>query len=245
MRIKITVSYDGTNYCGWQVQPSGVSVQSVLADAIEKLTGERTTVTGSGRTDAGVHAKGQVAHFDVENSTIPPENFYKALNTVLPFDIKVLDSERAQDSFHACRGAKKKTYCYTLYNGQVDMPLYDRYAVKIEKPLDLTAIEKVKKEFIGEHDFKCFNASGGGAKTTVRTIYDIKVVTSGDFVKFYVTGNGFLYKMVRSLVGFLVAVGENKANEKDALEMLSKGTRTNKVKTLSARGLCLESVVYE
>ena len=245
MRIKIVVSYDGTNYCGWQVQNNGVSVQSVLADAIEKITGERVVVTGSGRTDAGVHAEGQVGHFDVEKATIPPQNYAKALNTVLPLDVKVLSSELADEDFNACRSAKKKTYRYTIYRSQTTLPLKERFAMQVEKPLDVEKMKEVATAFIGEHDFKCFNAAGGGAKTTVREIYSLQIVEDGLDIKFYVTGNGFLYKMVRSMVGFLVAVGLNKATKEDALKMLSTGSRGQKGKTMQAKGLCLVNVEYK
>lgn len=245
MRIKMSLSYDGTNYCGWQIQNNGVAVQQVVADAIEKITGEKVTVTGSGRTDAGVHAECQVAHFDVKKATVPPKNYAKALNTVLPNDVRVIDSDLAQDDFNACRSAKKKTYRYSLYLSQTEQPLKERYATQIDKTLDILAMQTVAQVFVGEHDFKCFNASGGGAKTTVRTIYSIEIEKDGQDVKVYVTGNGFLYKMVRSLVGFLIAVGLGKATEEDALQMLNSGKRSQKGKTLQAKGLCLVKVEYE
>ena len=159
MRIKLTLGYDGTNYCGWQVQPNGVTVQQVLEDALKTATGESTRITGSGRTDAGVHAVGQVAHFDTESS-IPPERFYKALNAHLPLDIRVIKSERADDNFHACTSAKIKTYEYSLYFSEVEKPLKDRYAVKIDKKPDISVMKEFALELVGEHDFKAFCASG-------------------------------------------------------------------------------------
>ena len=175
MRIKLTITYDGTNYCGWQTQPNGLSVQSVLEQAIFSATGEKDIkIIGSGRTDAGVHATGQVAHFDTKSS-IPPEKFFKAINAHLPADVKVIKSERADEHFNARKSAKQKTYAYSFYFGQTELPLKERYATRLDYVPSVEQLEKIAQVFVGEHDFKCFNASGGGAKTTVRTIYSIEV----------------------------------------------------------------------
>ncbi|MBQ3115938.1 MAG: tRNA pseudouridine(38-40) synthase TruA [Clostridia bacterium] len=243
MRIKLTLSYDGTAYCGWQVQPNGVSVQEVVEKAIEKATGERVRVTGSGRTDSGVHAEGQVAHFDTESS-VPADKFYKAINVHLPADVKILKSEAVTDDFHACNKAKKKTYRYALYLSDVDLPLKDRYAVKIDKLPDLSLVQKVASTLEGEHDFKAFCASGSGAKTTVRTVYKIAIEQKQNDILFCVTGNGFLYNMVRIMVGTLLDVGYGKLTENDVKEMLNTGNRKKGGKTLPAKGLCLINVEY-
>ena len=244
MRIKLTVSYDGTSYCGWQVQPNGITVQQVLQDAISKATGEKDIkVTGSGRTDAGVHAVGQIAHFDTKSS-IPPQKIFKAINVHLPIDIRVKDSELASDDFDARKTAKKKTYCYTLYFGEVEQPLKERYATFIDRKIDIEKMRSAAKLFVGEHDFKCFNASGGGAKTTVRTIYNIDIEKKDDELKVLVTGNGFLYNMVRTLVGTLLSVGQGEKTEDYIRKMLITGDRNLCGKTLAAKGLCLMSVEY-
>ena len=245
MKVKLTVSYDGTAYCGWQVQPQPecITVQQVLEDAIEQVTGQKVRVTGSGRTDAGVHAKGQVAHFDCDCS-IPPERFYRALNIQLPPDVKVIKSEGVDKTFHACNNAKKKTYCYSCYVSEVDLPLKDRYSVNIERMPDIDKMRECACLLVGEHDFKCFNASKGGAKTTVRTIYSLDIVQDGMDIKFIVCGNGFLYNMVRIMVGTLLKVGYGKATKQDILTMLDTGKRELGGKTLLAKGLCLESVEY-
>ena len=244
MKIKLTVSYDGTNYCGWQVQPNGVTVQEKLENAVEQVTGEKVRVAGSGRTDAGVHAKGQVAHFTTNKESIPPQQFVKALNAHLPEDIRVLKSESVDDSFDACRGAKRKTYKYSTYISQTNLPLKDRYAVKLDRELNVNAVKECAKLFVGEHDFKGFCASGSSVKTTVRTIYDLSVDFNGEDLTFTITGNGFLYNMVRIIVGTLIKVGEGKATEFDVKKMLDLGERTLGGKTLSAKGLCLENVEY-
>ena len=243
MRIKITLSYDGTQYCGWQVQPEGITVQQVLEDALLRSTGTNSRVTGSGRTDSGVHAKGQVAHFDTD-STIPPERFYKALNVHLPSDVRVLSSERAPDDFHACRDVKKKTYEYSLYLSETELPLKERYAVRIDEGIDVHKMQSAAALLIGEHDFKAFCASGSSAKTTERTLFAVDILQSGCDIKVRVSGNGFLYNMVRIIVGTLLDVGYGKKTEKDILEMLNEKKRQRGGKTLPAKGLCLISAEY-
>ncbi len=243
MKVKLTVCYDGTNYCGWQVQPNGLSVQQVVQDAVEKATGENCKVVGSGRTDAGVHAERQVAHFET-NSTIPPERFYLALNAHLPNDVKVLESAKAEENFDARKSAKKKTYCYSFYYGEIENPLKERYSVRLGKEPDLEKMQSAINLMVGEHDFKAFCSSGSGAKTTVRTIYSIKIEKGKVGLKVLVTGNGFLYNMVRILVGTLLDVGYSRKSEKDILEMLNHGKREKGGRTLPAKGLCLSSVEY-
>lgn len=243
MRIKLTIGYDGTEYCGWQVQPNSITVQQILEEAVFNATGEKVRVTGSGRTDAGVHAKGQVAHFDT-NCTIPPEKIYKALNAHLPINVRVFKSELVDSRFHACNSAKKKTYCYSLYLGDTEDPLKERYAVKIDGKVDIDKMKDATSLFIGEHDFKGFCASGSGARTTKRTIYDLKIENVGENIKVTVTGNGFLYNMVRIIVGTLLLVGKGDFTKEDVLDMINLGNRPANVKTLPAKGLLLESVEY-
>ncbi len=244
MNIKLTLSYDGTSYCGWQIQKNGVSVQEELEKAVFLTTGEKVKITGSGRTDAGVHAKGQVANFNT-NSTIPPEKFYKALNVHLPYDIRVLKSELEADDFSARKSAKRKTYSYSFYISETEQPLKERYAVKLDRAPDIQKMDECAKLFIGEHDFKCFNASGGGAKTTVRTVYDISVEKDNDRITIFVTGNGFLYNMVRTLVGTLLSFCYGQIDLNTIKTMLDSGDRSLCGRTLPARGLCLESVCYD
>ena len=243
MRVKLTLGYDGTEYCGWQVQPNGVTVQQKIEEAVFLATGEKVRVTGSGRTDAGVHAKGQVAHFDTD-CTIPPKKIYKALNAHLPINIRVFNSEQVGEDFHACNCAKKKTYCYSLYLGDTENPLKERYSVKIDGKVDFEKMQETASLFLGEHDFKGFCASGSGAKTTVRTIYDISVKKDDDDITVTVTGNGFLYNMVRIMVGTILLVGKGELEKSQVEEMLNFGERLSNARTLPARGLCLESVKY-
>lgn len=243
MRIKLTVSYDGTDFSGWQRQTDKTTVQQTIEDAIFSLTGERVKVVGSGRTDAGVHALGQVAHFDTK-STIPPSNFAKALNTILPLSVKVLKSEEVAKTFDASRTAKRKTYCYSLYKSDVILPLKERYSVMIRKDTDIKAMKNVAKLFVGEHDFKSFCASGSSVKTTVRTIYSVDIVEDGDDVKVYITGNGFLYNMVRIIVGTLVECGQKRLDESVVNKMLTENKRNIGGRTLAPKGLTLIGVEY-
>ncbi len=243
MRVKLTLGYDGTEYCGWQVQPNATTVQQKLEEAVFLATGEKVRVTGSGRTDAGVHAKGQVAHFDTE-CTIPPEKIYRALNAHLPINVRVFKSEQVGQEFHACNSAKKKTYRYSLYLGDTENPLKERYSVKIDGKVDFEKMKEVATLFLGEHDFKGFCASGSGAKTTIRTIYDIAVEKAGDDIKVTVTGNGFLYNMVRIMVGAILLVGKGEIEKREIERMLKYGERPSNARTLPARGLCLERVEY-
>ena len=244
MRIKLVLGYDGTKYSGWQVQPNGVTIQQILEDALFSLTGERARITGSGRTDAGVHALGQVAHFDTQNESIPPHKFAKALNTFLPEDIRVFSSEQVSEDFHACTTAKRKTYQYDFYVAQTENPLKERYSVRVDDDLNLQKMQEGASLIIGEHDFKGFCASGSGAKTTVRTIYDLEFKQNGQDLSLIVTGNGFLYNMVRIIAGTLIAVGKGDIEKAQILEILSKGIRPQRIKTLPPKGLKLVSVEY-
>lgn len=243
MRIKLGLSYDGTDFCGWQRQKNGYSVQQAVEEAIFKLTGENVSVIGSGRTDAGVHAAGQVAHFDTD-SAIPPEKFFKALNVFLPNGVKAITSERAADNFNARSHAKKKTYEYSMYVSDVELPLKERYFSRVYGDIDVNKMRAAAKLIEGEHDFKAFSATGGSVKTTVRTIYAISVEQADNEIKIRLTGNGFLYNMVRIIAGTLLHAGKGEIAERDIVNALSTGERTLLGETLPAKGLCLVNVEY-
>lgn len=242
MRVVLKISYDGTNYCGWQRQKNGVSVQEVLEDVLLKLTGEKTNLTASGRTDSGVHAAGQIAHFDT-NATIPPEKFYLALNSILPNDIRVLSSSLAKEDFHARYTAKRKTYVYKFYVSDVILPLKERYAVRIDD-FDVEKADKVLQKIVGTHDFKCFLSSGSEIKTTVRTIYSLTIDKTDNDVCIEVCGNGFLYNMVRIIAGTALMASQGKISATDVDNALLTGNRTLVGKTAPAKGLTLKSVEY-
>ena len=245
MRIKLFLNYDGTNFNGWQKQTKGRTVQQTVEEAVFLLTGKRVSVTGSGRTDAGVHAKAQVAHFDIEDCTIPPQNFARALNTKLQEDVKVIKSELAEDNFNACRSAKKKTYQYSLYVSKTLIPLKDRYAFQLDNEPDFSLMEKGAKAFVGEHDFKAFCASGSSVKTTIRTLYSVDIERNNDDFIIRIFGNGFLYNMVRIIVGVLLDVGYGKKKVEDIEKAFIEGKREELGRTLPAKALCLEKVEYD
>ena len=244
MRIKLTLSYDGTDFCGWQKQENGYSVQQAVEDAVFKLTGEKVTVTASGRTDAGVHALGQTAHFDT-NVNIPPEHFAKALNTCLPVGVKAQKSERVSDKFNARKDAKRKTYEYSLYVSDAENPLKERYSARVYGEIDLEKMRSAAKLLEGEHDFKAFSATGSNVKTTVRTVYGISADKTGEDIKIRVTGSGFLYNMVRIIAGALVKAGKGELSESDIVAALKTGDRKLLGITMPAKGLCLVNVGYE
>ncbi len=243
MRIMLKVQYDGTRYAGWQVQKNAVTIQERLNQAIFLLTKERVVVTGSGRTDAGVHALAQVAHFDTE-CRIPPEKIAPALNYYLPSDIRVVESRMVGSDFHAVKSAKKKTYAYSLYRSEVELPLKERFAVRVYGELDINNMKKCASVFVGQHDFSCFLASGSDVKNTVRTIYSIDITERDNDLTISVTGNGFLYHMVRILTGTLLSAAMDMLTPSECEAILARKDRSFAGKTMPAKGLCLVSVCY-
>lgn len=243
MRIFIKIEYDGTDYSGWQIQPNQATVQEQIEKAIFTLTGKKSSVTGSGRTDSGVHALGQIAHFDTE-STIPADRFASALNQYLPKDIKVIESWQVEGDLHARFSAKKKTYQYKIYISKQARPLCERYFARVDYELDADKMNEASKRFIGEHDFACFLASGSEVKDTVRTIYNAQVERAENEITFTVCGNGFLYNMVRIMVGTLVKVGAGKLKIEEIDEILSSKSRERAGLTMPPQGLTLVSVEY-
>lgn len=241
--IKLTIQYDGTNYCGWQKQKNGISIQEEIETAIFKVTGEDVNLIGSGRTDKGVHALGQVANFKT-NSKIPPDRFRYALNSNLPQDISIVFSELVDDSFHSRYDAKGKTYKYTIYNGEIRNPIYNRYAYHVPVKLDIDSMEKAAESFLGSHDFKAFMSSKTSVKSTVRTINSISLDKEKDLIYFTVNGNGFLYNMVRIIVGTLVEVGLGRISWQSIPDIIKSKDRKEAGHTAPAKGLCLEKVYY-
>ena len=249
MRYVMKIAYDGTDYAGWQRQKNALSVQEVLENAIERALKIAVRVVASGRTDAGVHAIGQVCHFDSDALTIPPNRLPDCLNCFLPRDVRVLEGWGANGKFDSNRSAKRKTYCYSLYVSNRDMPMKERYAVRVEDAPDLAALQTAAKWFEGEHDFKAFCASGSAVKTTVRTVYEVKVEESESFgsrdIKIYVTGNGFLYNMVRTITGELLDLASGRRTKESLLRAFETGDRSLLGKTMPAKGLTLMSVEYD
>ena len=248
MRYGLKIAYDGTAYAGWQCQKNALSVQEALEGAIETALGEKVRVTASGRTDAGVHAAGQVCHFDSERITVPPEKMPDCLNRFLPSDVRIVEGWGTDDGFDSNRSAKRKTYCYSLYVSPREMPLKERFSVRIDEAPSLQILKKVAKLFEGEHDFKAFCASGSSVKTTVRTVYEVRVEEGESYgsrdIKIFVTGNGFLYNMVRTMVGELMDIALNKRTKDSLLTAYETGDRSLLGKTMPAKGLTLLQVEY-
>ena len=243
MNVLLTVSYDGTDFCGYQVQPDKRTVQSELESALLKVTGKECKTVASGRTDSGVHALNQKVNFKTD-SNIPPEKFKDALNTVLPTDVKIISSKRVRENFSARYSAKKKTYIYNCYFSKIDLPLKSRYAVKIPYSVDINLINNACKVLEGEHDFKCFLSSGSSVKGTVHTIYKVKAVKVKGGLKFVFTGNGFLYNMVRIMVGTLLDIGAGVKSIDSLITALNTGERSKVGKTMPPEGLVLYKVNY-
>ncbi len=248
MRYKLIVAYDGTNYAGWQIQNNANSIQNEMQEALKRLTGLDIVITASGRTDAGVHALGQVCHFDASIS-IPPERLADALNVHLPEDISVLSSSLAEEGFDSNRSAKRKTYVYKMYLAPRDNPLKDRYAVRIKGKIDTEKLFEVAKIFEGEHDFKAYCAARSQVKTTVRRVYgvDVSIVENmgSHDILVRVTGNGFLYNMVRTMVGTMLYYAMGSLALEDVLSSINEQDRDKVGKTMPPQGLCLENVVYD
>ena len=243
MRYALKIAYDGTYFCGWQVQPNQTTVQGELERALSEAFGVRAKICGSGRTDSGVHAAGQIAHVDLPVN-IPGEKLADALNARLPEGVSVLSSCIAPDDFDANRSAKRKTYCFNLYISPRRNPLLDRFAVRVDGSPDISTMREAAELFLGGHDFKAYCASGSNVKTTVRTIYSLDVLKEGEMIKIYACGNGFLYNMVRTIAGTLLWYAYGKITRGDIIASLEKGDRSLVGKTLPPNGLVLESVEY-
>lgn len=239
MRYRITVSYDGSGFCGWQSQRNGASIQDAIETAIERLTGARSRVTGSGRTDAGVHAMAQVAHFD-SDKVLEPKTIVGGLNAHLPRGIRVTKAEHVDCAFDARKSVKKKTYMYLMYKG-AELPVLDGRAVCIGDP-DISAMRAAAKGVVGTHDFATFMASGSGAKTTTRTVFDARIEDDGFLVKLFVSANGFLYNMVRIIAAQVMRAGRGETVDIPAL--IAARDRTKAKDTAPACGLYLYNVEY-
>ena len=248
MRFVLKIAYDGTAYAGWQRQKNALSVQEVLEKAIFDSLKEDVRVTASGRTDAGVHAAGQVCHFDSDVITVPPERLPDCLNRYLPSDIRLLEGWEGAEDFDSNRSAKRKTYCYTLYDSRREMPLLERYAVRVDGMPSTERLQEMAKHMEGKHDFKAFCASGSCVKTTVRTVYEVCLEEEMRFgvrlVRLYVTGNGFLYNMVRTMAGELLDLASGRRTKESLERAFESGDRSLLGKTMPAKGLVLQNVEY-
>lgn len=243
-RYKITVAYDGTAYTGWQVQSTLVTVQQRIEETLKQLTGEVIKVHGSGRTDQGVHAAGQVAHFDLSKKWLC-KHLLRGLNGILPRDIRVLRVGRAAADFHARRGAVRKEYRYFIWNHPVMDPCRRFYATQVVKPLDVKAMQAAARLLVGHHDFAAFTANGNQeVLSTVRHLCLLTVRRQGSLIVIRAASEGFLYKMVRSLTGILLRVGHGAVTLAEIREILNSKVRTARVPTAPPEGLFLWKVWY-
>lgn len=244
-RYKLTIAYDGTNYAGWQVQPGKTTIQGEIERAIETMTGRHVRIHHSGRTDAGVHAKGQVAHFDLKES-VDTGRFMNGLNAHLETDIRIMKMENVRPDFNSRYDAVSKEYRYFIWNGQAVPPELRLYRLHERRKLDLAAMRAAAEQLVGKHDFAAFTANPQREiEGTVKTVTAITIRrTREGNVTIAVTGEGFLYKMVRSIAGFLLRVGIGELHSEDAGRFLKGGQRTNKVPTAKALGLFLWRVDY-
>lgn len=243
-RVKLVVAYDGTNYHGWQVQDNGITIEEVLNRTISELVQEDIKVIGASRTDAGVHADGNVAVFDTE-SRIPGDKFSFALNQRLPEDIRIQESCEVDADFHPRYADTVKTYEYNILNRRFELPSKRLYAAFCYYPMDIERMNQAAAYLVGEHDFKSFCSAGAQVQTTVRTIYAVNVTKEDDMVHIRITGNGFLYNMVRIIAGTLMQVGTGLMEPEQVKEILEARDRSKAGPTAVAKGLTLVEIRYE
>lgn len=241
--IKLTISYDGTRYSGWQFQKNGRSIQETIQDAIRKVTGESLHLTGSGRTDAGVHAIAQVANFKTR-SKLPSKNIQMALNMSLPRDIAIVKAEEVSAKFNSQHSSKSKMYRYTIFNNDFLSPLARHFAAKCFHPLDVGRMRKAAKMLTGRRDFKAFQAKDDVEKRSVRTLKSVKIKKEGDVIYIDMEADGFLYNMARKIAGTLVEIGRGKMPVNNIKDILKKKDCRLSGPTMPAKGLCLIRVDY-
>ena len=242
-RVKLTVSYDGTNYCGWQVQPNGITIQEVLNQCLSEFTGEKIETIGASRTVAGVHALGNVAVFDTE-MRMPGDKFSFALNQRLPEDIRIQKSEEVDVNFHPRYIKSQKTYEYRILNRRFPIPTERFYSHFTYIPLDIEKMREAAEYLVGEHDFKSFCGTGAQVKTTVRTVKEIQIEKNEDRITIRITGEGFLYNMVRIIAGTLMDIGGGLYPPEKMQEILEAKDRKKAGPTAPARGLTLMEIQY-
>lgn len=241
--IKLTIEYDGTHYAGWQSQPNGLAVQQVVEEALFRLLGESVRLRSSGRTDAGVHARGMVAAFTTSRD-LPLRAFVEGCNSFLPLDIAILSASEAPSDFMPSNDALSKHYRYTIYNTLLRSPMLRSYSWHMREPLDLPAMQEAAGYFVGRHDFGAFRASNCSTRTTVRTVHSVTVGREGDLVVVDVIGEGFLKNMVRIMVGTLVDIGRGRFAPDYITWLLKNPDRKKAGVTAPACGLCLMNVEY-
>lgn len=243
MRVLLVVAYDGTNYHGWQCQPNAVTIEGILNEKLSELLGENIEVIGASRTDAGVHAEGNVAVFDT-NTNIPAEKISYALNHSLPEDIVIQESYEVEPDFHPRKCDSIKTYQYRILNRNFNLPVKGRNAYHFHRNVDIDKMREAASYFVGRHDFKNFCSSHTQAKSTVRIIYSLDIEEEDDEIVITVSGNGFLYNMVRMLTGTLLDVGTGRMKPERIPELLAARERIHSPNTAPAKGLTLLDIEF-
>ena len=247
--VLLTITYDGSNYSGWQYQPSQPTIEGEIRKTLQSILNIDIKLMGAGRTDRGVHALGQCALFRATNLTIPLNKLPDIMNKRLPNDIVISDAKEVPDEFHPRFSAIKKTYEYRILNSKCKNPLLSNYAEHVKKPLDTQLMNSAASLFLGTHDFKAFQSTGGTVKTSVRTILDISITREAwrneSLILLRVTGNSFLYNMVRIMAGTLIDVGLGKIEPDAIRDIILSQNRSNASKTAGAGGLTLVSITYE
>lgn len=242
-RVKLTIAYDGTNYCGWQIQPNGITIEEVINKALSKLTGENIVVIGASRTDSGVHAMGNVAVFDTE-TTIPADRIAMAVNRILPEDIVVIKSEEVALDFHPRYCDCEKTYEYHIVNTRIPIPTKRLTNYFVSYELDIDKMRKGAAYLVGEHDFASFCNIKTDVESTVRTVKELEVLKNGDEITIRISGNGFLYNMVRIIVGTLIRVGRGFYEPEQVKEILEAKNRKAAGVTAPPHALMLMEIRY-
>lgn len=242
-RFLLTIKYLGTNYCGWQVQPNGISVQEVMCNTLKSIFKKDTSVTGCSRTDSGVHALMYCCHFDADTS-MNSDNIIKALNCNLPKDIVCIDCKEVTSDFHARYNSTGKNYIYKIYNSKIRNPFYEDFALWCKAPLDINAMQTAASAFLGKHDFTAFCSSGSSVDDKIRTISECKVTKADDIIEISVSADGFLYNMVRIIVGTLIEIGLNSRDINSIKKAFNTNCRDFAGRTVAPHGLYLNKVFY-
>ena len=243
-KIKLVIEYDGYKYHGWQTQPNGLTIQEVLETKLQKIVKKKTILYCAGRTDAKVHAEGQIAHF-MTSSRMTTSEFQKALNSLLPKDIVILKADEVSARFHAQKSALRRIYRYTILNRDFPSALERRYSWFQPYPLDLAGMRRARKYLLGKHDFSAFRASGCEAISPIKELFRIDIKKKGDYIELVFEGKGFVKYMIRNIVGTLAQVGKGYITARRVGEILASRNRRKAGPTAPGYGLCLVEVVYD